>query len=155
MFGSGWRSGLRARPTPRPAPTTPTASAPIPALQSGSIGVAPTSPEGVRREAARALGLLGDASALPVLVEELRADLPDVVRSRSAVALGALRRAVAVDPLIALASDRAAGDVARAIAVAALGLLADPERVRSLSRFSTDLGSVAVTDALGTALSLL
>lgn len=72
------------------------------------------------------------------------------------MAVGALRRAVAVDPLIALASDRAAGDVARAIAVAALGLLApEPERVRSLSRFSTDLGSVAVTDALGTALSLL
>ena len=117
--------------------------------------LAATSPEGVRRESARALGLLGDASALPVLVEELRADLPDVVRSRSAVALGALRRAVAVDPLIALASDRSAGDVARAVAVAALGLLADPERVRSLSRFATDLGSVAVTDALGTALSLL
>ena len=125
---------------------------PLAALRTA---LAPTSPEGVRREAARALGLLGDASALSVLVEELRADLPDVVRSRSAVAVGALRRAVAVDPLIALASDRAAGDVARAIAVAALGLLADPERVRSLSRFSTDLGSVAVTDALGTALSLL
>ncbi|MBL9086885.1 MAG: HEAT repeat domain-containing protein [Planctomycetia bacterium] len=127
-------------------------AAPLAALRNA---LAPTSPDGVRREAARSLGLLGDASALPVLVEELRADLPDVVRSRSAVALGALRRAVAVDPLIALASDRAAGDVARAIAVAALGLLADPERVRSLSRFSTDLGSVAVTDALGTALSLL
>jgi hypothetical protein len=125
---------------------------PLTALRAA---LAATSPEGVRREAARSLGMLGDASALPVLVEELRADLPDVVRSRSAVAVGALRRAVAVDPLIALASDRAAGDIARAIAVASLGLLADPERVRSLSRFATDLGSVAVTDALGSALSLL
>jgi len=117
--------------------------------------IAATSPEGVRREAARSLGMLGDASALPMLVEELRADLPDMVRSRSAVALGALRRAVAVDPLIALASDRGAGDVARAIAVAALGLLADPERVRSLARLSSDLGNLAMTDTLGSALVLL
>ncbi len=115
----------------------------------------PRSPDGVRREAARALGFLGDASALPHLLGELRGEQPDTVRARAAVALGALRRPMAVDPLIALASDRSAPDLARAIAVAALGLLTDPEAVRSLSLLGTDLGGMAISDALGQAMSLL
>jgi electron transport complex protein RnfD len=39
--------------------------------------------------------------------------------------------------------------------LAALGLLADPERVRSFSLLGTDLGSSLVTDALGSALALM
>lgn len=125
---------------------------PLDALRAA---IDPRSPAGVRSEAARALGFLGDAAALPLLVGELRGDLPDTVRSRAAVALGALRRTVAVDPLVALASDRSAGDLSRAIAVAALGLLTDPERVRSLSRLASDLGGSSISNALGQALSLL
>lgn len=125
---------------------------PLTALRAS---VAAGSPDEVRRACARALGMLGDATALPVLLEELRADLPDVVRSRSAVAIGVMRRPVAVDPLIALASDARAGDLARAVAVAALGLLCDPERVRSLALLGSDFSGAGVTDALGTALSLL
>ena len=125
---------------------------PLDALRAA---IEPRSPDGVRREAARSLGFLGDAAALPILLGELRGEQPDSVRSRAAVALGALRRPTAVDPLIALASDRSAGDLARAIAVAALGLLTDPERVRSLSRLGSDFAGSAISDALGQALSLL
>lgn len=134
--------GLVGDPTPAP-------------LEALRVAVAPTSPEGVRREAARALGLLGDASALAPLVAELRSDVPDAHRSRAAVALGALRRTGAVDALIAVVADRTAGDVARAIAVAALGLLGDPERVRSLGRLASDLSGTAQTDALGQAVLYL
>lgn len=112
-------------------------------------------PDVVRREAARSLGYLGDVAALPALVADLRANLSDAIRSRAAAGLGALHRTAAVDPLIELASDRSAGDLARAVAVAALGLLADPERVRSLSRLATDLGGSLVSDALGQALALM
>jgi hypothetical protein len=89
---------------------------------------------------------LGDASA-SVLARSLRRPAGRV-RSRSAVAVGCCA-AVAVDLLIA-PPPTARGR--RRVAVAALGLLADPS-ASAASRFSTDLGSVAVTDALGTALS--
>ena len=113
------------------------------------------SPDVVRREAARSLGFLGDVAALPALVADVKANLSDAIRSRAAAGLGALHRTAAADPLIELASDRSAGDLARAVTVAALGLLADPERVRSLSLLATDLGGSLVSDALGQALALM
>ncbi len=115
----------------------------------------PKVPDGVRREAARSLGFLGDVAALPALVGDVKANLSDAVRSRAAAGLGALHRTAAVDPLIELACDRSAGDLARAVTVAALGLLADPERVRSLSLLASDLGGALVTEALGQAMALM
>jgi hypothetical protein len=80
---------------------------------------------------------------------------PVVMLDVSAVALGALRRIEAVDPLIALASAKDVTDATRAIAIAALGLLGDPEPVRSITRLATDPGGAPTTDALSLALSLL
>lgn len=125
---------------------------PLAALRAAIV---PPVPDGVRREASRALGFLGDVSALPSLLAEVRADGPDGERSRAAVAVAALRRTQAADALIELAGDRSAADLARAIAVAALGVLADPEGVRSLSRLASDLAGSLPGDALGQALSLL
>jgi len=113
------------------------------------------SPEGVRSEAARALGFLGDTSALPSLLSQLRGDKSDTVRVRAASAVGAMGHPVAVDPLIQLASDKTANGQARAIAVATLGILTDPERIRSLTRLASDFDRIVLTDALAETLSLL
>jgi HEAT repeat protein len=86
---------------------------------------------------------------------ELRSGAPDHVRARSAVALGAIRAPAAVAPLIDLAADRVSADDARAVAVAALGLVVDPSRPRSLLRLSADANGLALTDALAEVLSLL
>ncbi|MCC7139502.1 MAG: HEAT repeat domain-containing protein [Planctomycetes bacterium] len=127
----------------------------VAALDALHAALDPSSPEPVRREAARALGYLSDPRVVPVLVADLRGENPDFVRSRAAVALGAFRRATAVDALLELAADPTAGDPARANAVAALGILADPERVRSLGRLATDLSGAIVPAALGQALAYL
>ena len=125
------------------------------ALEVLRAGVAPNTPDLVRREAARALGFLGDIAGMAPLLAELATELSDTVNCRAAVALGALRRVEAVDPLIALASDKRANDQTRATAVAALGLLGDPEPVRSITRLATDPGGAVSSDALSLALSLL
>lgn len=125
------------------------------ALDVLRAGVAPNTPDLVRREAARALGFLGDIAGMAPLLTELATELSDTVNCRAAVALGALRRIEAIDPLIALASDRRANDQTRATAVAALGLLGDPEPVRSITRLATDPGGAVSSDALSLALSLL
>lgn len=109
----------------------------------------------LRREASRALGALGDAAATDALVDEIRLASADHVRARAAVALGAIGSAKAIRPLLSLATDRKTGDPARAVAVAALGLLADPAAVPSLSRLSLDVNYLAGTDALNEVLSLL
>jgi HEAT repeat protein len=113
------------------------------------------SSDDLRREASRALGALGDADATGPLVDEIRLASADHVRARAAVALGAIGATKAVRPLLALAADRKVGDPARAVAVAALGLLADPAAVPSLSRLSLDVNYLAGTDALNEVLSLL
>lgn len=113
------------------------------------------SSDDLRREASRALGALGDAAATDPLVDEIRLASADHVRARAAVALGAIGAVKAVRPLLALAADRKVGDPARAVAIAALGLLADPATVPSLSRLSLDVNYLAGTDALHEVLSLL
>ncbi|MFO0931861.1 MAG: HEAT repeat domain-containing protein [Planctomycetota bacterium] len=113
------------------------------------------SSDDLRREASRALGALGDADATDALVDEIRLASADHVRARAAVALGAIGATKAVRPLLSLAADRKVGDPARAVAVAALGLLADPASVPSLSRLSLDVNYLAGTDALNEVLSLL
>ncbi len=109
----------------------------------------------LRREAARALGALGDAGAVDALVTELRTAGLDHGRGRAAIALGSIGAVPAVRPLVSLGTDRRAGEPIRAVAVAALGLLGDPERIPSLSRLSLDVNYLARTDALNEVISLL
>ena len=109
----------------------------------------------VRREAARALGALGDHKAVGSLVDDLSADGPDHVRARAAAALGALRDPAAVDALCALVLDPRRGDLTRALACAALGLVGDPERVPSTARLQVDANFLVRTESLAAALGML
>lgn len=119
------------------------------------LGLGPKAPEPLRREAARALGVLGDAGAVGALLDEIRGDRPDHVRGRAAAALGGIRAVAAVRPLIEVARDRRVSDPVRAVAIAALGVVGDPEPVPSLVRLKTDVNYIASTDALNEVLSLL
>jgi hypothetical protein len=78
------------------------------------------------REAAIALGLLGDRSLTPQLVEMLRDARGLSALSSVATALGFVGDERAVDPLLAIAADPGRDASARAFAIVALGLLGDP-----------------------------
>jgi HEAT repeat protein len=111
--------------------------------------------ETLRRQSARALGLLGDTSAVPMLLKDLEAGGPDHVVARVALSLGDVKDVSAVKPLVRLVRDARGANATRAIACAALGLLADLEPMPSLSRLGTDGNPLARTDALNQALALL
>jgi hypothetical protein len=118
-------------------------------------GVEDESNLALRREATRALGCLGDSSVIPVLLRELASATSDYVLARAAVALGAIRNPAAVGPVVAMAKGRSTRDLARAVAIATLGILGDLEPYPSLSRLGVDSNYLARTDALHEALSLL
>lgn len=113
------------------------------------------SSDDLRREAARALGMVGDASAVPMLLAELESGGSDHMLARASVALGSIHDLSAVTPLSTLARRKDATDATRALACAGLGLLCDPETVPSLSHLGIDSNYLARTDALDEALSLL
>ena len=117
--------------------------------------LADRSSDELRREASRALGLLGDTKAVPGLVAELEAGGSDHVLARAVLALGEIRDVSAVGPLCALARNPGSTDATHALACAGLGLLADPEPVPSLSRLGIDSNYLARTSALDDAVSLL
>jgi HEAT repeat protein len=117
--------------------------------------VAAKSPDAVRRESARALGMLRDTVAVPGLVRELAAGGPDVLLARIVLALGSIGDASAIAPLAAFVKGAGTSDSVRAVACAGLGLLGDVEPVPTLSLFATKVNYCARTDALHEALSLL
>jgi HEAT repeat protein len=81
------------------------------------------------REAAIALGLLGDRSLTPQLVEMLRDARGLFAQSSVAAALGTIGDERAVAPLLALAADTGRDASGRAFAIVALGILCDPAPV--------------------------
>jgi TolB-like protein/predicted Ser/Thr protein kinase len=87
------------------------------------------------RFAAKALGLIGDRSISPVLIELLRSD-DKFVACESALALGRLLETRAVTDLIALLSERN-GNL-RFAAAEALGLICDPTARSSLQKRLSD-----------------
>ncbi len=117
--------------------------------------VADRSSDPVRREAARALGMLGDVSAVPGLVKELGAGGSDHALARIVLAIGSIRDASAIAPLAALVRGRASSDSVRALACAGLGCLGDLEPTPSLSALAARVNYLARTDALHEALSIL
>ncbi len=78
------------------------------------------------RESAIALGLLGDHSLTPQLVEMLRDARGLSALSSVATALGFVGDERSVDPLIAIVADSGRDASARAFAIVALGLVGDP-----------------------------
>ncbi len=113
------------------------------------------SDEGANREAARALGFLGDARSVPDLLDQIRRGGSDLVLARAALALGAIRDPSAARSLAEIVEDHRASNETRAVAVAALGLLGDLEDVRSLARLSIDSNYLAWTASLAEAVSIL
>jgi HEAT repeat protein len=71
------------------------------------------------------------------------------------VALGRLADPASLPAVVDVARARKANPEMRALAIAVLGLLGDPEQVPSLFRLTTDANYIARTDALQEAFSLL
>ncbi|MDF1700983.1 MAG: hypothetical protein P1V36_07485 [Planctomycetota bacterium] len=110
---------------------------------------------GLRRDAALALSFLGGGADSRLLVREMRTAKSRWILSQVAVALGQLGDLAAVPAVLALAGDEKREDEARALAIASLGLLGDPEEKPSTLRLTSDSNYPARTDALHEAFTLL
>lgn len=109
----------------------------------------------VPSEAGLALAMLGENRAGPDLVKSLMSASTERGMAHGALALGQLGDLEAIDALLEAAADTKRSTISRAMAVAALGLLADPERRPSLFRLSTDACYAALTNALHEAFTIL
>jgi len=92
----------------------------------------------LRRDAATGLGLLRDAGAVKVLLQELGRASSFAVQAQIVQAIGAIGDASAIDPLVEILDDTK-GDVnVRALAAVGLGMIGDPEDLPRLARLSRD-----------------
>lgn len=104
----------------------------------------------LRSEGAVALALLRRTAAIPELIELLRTSKS--LRSRGAIvqALGLVGTDKAVDPLLEIYKDTKRPEVERAMALAALGRIGDPDAIPLLATMTFDLnyyvGSEAVNE---------
>jgi len=108
-----------------------------------------------RSEAALALSILTGVPASDLLIEQLRAAKSLRQQTSAAVTLGQLDDPKALSAIIQVANKRDKNDELRALAIAVLGLLGDPEDHPSLFRLSLDANYIARTDALHEAFQLL
>ncbi len=92
------------------------------------------------RETAIGLGLLGDQSLTPVLVDMLRSARGQSALASTATALGWVGDQRAVAPLLAIAGDTGIDAGARAFAIVALGLLGDPAPLPWNTAIALDTG---------------
>ena len=111
--------------------------------------------ETLRSEAALALSLLKDASFSTPLVREMKKARTERVIAQIALALGRLGEVRSVSPMLAVAEDTEAMDLTRALAVASVGILLDPERRPSLFRLSHGAIYAAPTESLLELFSIL
>ncbi len=102
----------------------------------------------VPSEAGLALAILGENQAGTDLVKSLMSASTERGMAHGALALGQLGDLEAIGALLRAAQDATRSTISRAMAVAALGLLADPERRPSLFRLSTDACYTALTNSL-------
>ena len=92
----------------------------------------------LRREAATALGLLRDAGAVPMLLEELKRAKSFAVQGQLILAIGTIGDAKAIDPLIELLDNTNQPQATRAMAAVGLGMIGDLLPLPKLSRLSKD-----------------
>jgi len=114
------------------------------------------SPVSARRStAARQLGRLGDAAAVPALIVTLNDDDADVARD-AATSLGMLQNAAAVEPLIAVLNNRDGyfHSVVRIAAIHSLGQLRDLRAVVPLMNAIRDPIAEASAEAIRAMASL-
>lgn len=111
--------------------------------------------EGLRRDAALALAMLGGRSVTTTLLKELERGGTEQLFGEVVVALGVLGDLGAVDSLIVHANDRGRSELSQALAVVALGRLVDPEPRPSLTQLTRHANYPARTASLEAAYSIL
>ena len=111
--------------------------------------------EELRIRTARALGMLRDLDAVPLLVSELRHATSMAVKGQVVIALANVGDGRAVQPLVDLVKDENEQDLTRAQACAGLGILGDLEWNPSLQRLRHDLNYRAMSNLLWEAVSIL
>lgn len=94
---------------------------------------------GVLREAAIALALLGDKSAVPLLVQRLDAAERMFEQVSLTSALGFIGDARSVAPLVAILRNESRSDTTRAFAAVALGMICDKESLPWNSAIAEDV----------------
>ncbi len=109
----------------------------------------------VIREGALALALLQGHAAMPKLIELLKESKTTLVRGSIAFSLGYVGTDKALDPLLEIYRDKSRPGELRAIALAALGRIGDPERIPLLSQLAYALNPFVGTDAVAEALTIL
>ncbi len=124
----------------------------IAALRSGLTG---RSSEILQFEAARALGLMGEAKTVPALVARLNGAATEIALSRAVTLLGAVGDGSAIEPMCTLARRTTCSDLTRALACVGLGLLGDAERTPSLARLGADSNYLARNETLQEVLAAL
>jgi HEAT repeat protein len=91
------------------------------------------------KQAAIALGLLGDKTVVPTLTDMLAAARSLASQAAIASALGFIGDARSIDPLVAMLRDDSLTDTARGFAAAALGIVGDTDPLPWNARISIDL----------------
>ncbi len=109
----------------------------------------------LRSEAALSLSFLGGDEEATMLIQELRNARSQWVLSQIAAALGHLGDLKAVPAIMEIAADERRAEEARALAIASLGLLCDPEPKPSSLRLTFDANYPSRTDALHEAFTIL
>ena len=117
--------------------------------------MADTRPLAPRSAAALALSLLTGTPESDALVRQLRATTTQREQIAAASALGQLEDPKSLPAITEVAREHEGNDELRALAIAILGLIGDPESTPSLFRLSLDANYIARTDALNEAFTLL
>ena len=125
-------------------------------VRAGLRGViSDTRPAAPRSAAALALSLLTGIPESDALISQLRKADSQRDQFRAAAALGQLDDPKALPAIIQVARENKHNYETRAVALAILGLLGDPEERPSLFGLSLDANYIARTDALNEAFTLL
>jgi len=102
------------------------------------------------RQAAIALGLLGDKTLVPELVTMLAESKSLASQAAVASALGFIGDARSIDPLLAMLKNKQLTGTARGFAAVALGIVADKESLPWNAKISTNINYRANTSTLTT-----
>jgi len=107
-------------------------------MEALTLALRETSSVDLRIDAATAIGMLRDASALPMLLDMFGRTRAFSVQAAIVRAIGMIGDASAIAPLAAVLDDTAASEQSRALAAAGLGLLGDPGPTPALGRVAKD-----------------
>ncbi len=110
----------------------------------------------LRMNLAVGLGLLHDPMARTFLIETVRDTKATIYeRGSAAMSIGVLRLNSAATDLLDVYGNKKEQDLVRAMAIVALGILADPSEIPKLARFSIDNNYGVTVDPLNEVLSIL